>query len=536
MAFEIIPISFYSMWQDQSWGSSQWLEYKKRLNPWDDTMLARIQLLRFNCLRQIHLRDADMIRAYWRHVGGVDAIMAEAEHEEYVNEYEALDHLERCYITNHYLAKDVEQLVRWQSDSKPIIDAKNAPETEDTTYYGWRPRSEHERNRIRIGLQRHLIPSDSPFNADYMVPIINANSEKLQWPTEIVALPLSESQRYQLRRWRDHLAQIQLDLSSSLNYLMQSLAWADKESSNLKKPYSHTHTLLVNHEIPRPVPASAFAWQSIAGIVCRRLSESERGAWNRLCDFAPHIIFTYQTPTLASTKEQINHGGVGNFDDSSSDHSLPYRNSGHRKLKSGSIDHGLWKVRTILLGERAEEHHLIGESIPRGDGGSTYFYHRAHADMVPWAQDSYELYRRGSTLNRDIFAPGINYREATGIISGISDPWSNNGRPLPITWPMMRYSLDLPWRAMAKFYGAMFRFDSTDEGMDALRSWCKAFEDAVCSYAFMTRTQRQSMYFDAALKITYANMGIKVNAKERETVGGGHTTFDLSSLMGKSEE
>lgn len=538
MAYETIPINHFAMLTAQSWRHESVQQFVHRFNPWKDELLSRMLLTRFNVLRQIHLRDQDMRSMYWRRLDIEDQLLAEAEYHEYVRIYSLLFEAECEYVIEKYLPREIalldaiiadpKLLVKFASlvkdgDELEVLRAKIFASSDDSV-----TPLEQSRRIIRGGLTIHLIPTSYLENIAYAQSLHLPN---INPPATILPLPLTPIERAQVTRWRNTIAQVQVDIIASSDNLLRELALAGFKNSPLKKPYSDRHILLENQFVPHPTLSTFAAWFSICGIAYRGLQRNEQAAWTRLCGWPPTHILTYQLPALPTTKE---HGGVGigAGDDSQSDHSLPGRNSAHDRTEGGRIVQGLYVVRTVLLGSGDGTSHVVADSELRSAGDSAMSYHHSHLDMLPWAADTDELWRRGGVHNLDVFTHGLKLSESKHIKTMLYDPYlSTMTNPLSIHWPAERFALDIPFRSMSRFFGLHMRFSGSSEGRIHAATWTLSFDEVAQQYAAATREELNTAYFEAALETQNAEFGI---APVEKLSKGRQVRFDLSSLISDS--
>lgn len=526
---DFVPIHYAHQLASHTFNlDAETLKLNREMNPWNDPDLAYLQFMRFNVLREIHLRDPDMRFLYWNQIAQAEALLIEGECVGLMDLYYRILEVEHDLIRERYLQADIKELDKLVSAiADPAvaklygriisIDAliKAGNERIDMEAHALSS-FDKQRLQIRLNLLNSLVPSTYPAVANYNQNLIQP------WSADYEKFTFEGKGRAEVNNWRDHLSRIQSEISMSARLLIQRLAVVGAAVNPLKPPYGKNHVLFTNSNIPAPTLTTFPAWFSLAGLVFRGITRREREAWTGLCRFTPQYILTFQIPCLAGTKEHM----AGGFDSDSSgaDHSLSARNANHLKTESGGILLGPSRVVTLILG-RMGERHLVARHEVRDSTQSGLAIHLAHMDMVPGSVDSEDIMR--GRFSTSVFTPLQGIHHSSDVTGFLFDPWlSYPSHQLPFQWIFTRLPLDTPWRSMARFAGALFRLDDLAEAA----KWELAFIEAAQAWIATPHQARMQLYS----KDVFDNLQVSVRAslETRATGSGGKTFYDLSILKG----
>lgn len=509
-----VPINLCSSSLNHTWRTDEWQKLSKELNITNDERIERIQLMRFNVLRQHRMRDAKLKRLYWDRLNDNEQLIAEAEREYFSSLYKDLFALEMMILDSEYLDMDLESF-----DHDKMV------------------KGVHE-NKLLLDLPNHLSPIDIEYNiSESFIPhtavAANTYNESLIRPSEVIAFPFipkrttitANATTHSL--WLNRLGPLQQRITTSTQRWHQELLESDNALSGAG---SKGRTLLVNTAIPLVNDMTFLAWFSASGIGLRGLEPKESVHNQRMCGFYPTHQLTFMLPMLPATKEHRNGGGIMG-DDSHTDHSLTSKSGAHKRLESGALLHGLWLARTVFMNTEGYTHEVATTRIQDANirGVAIQTTHNSMIGSYYHMPDRFYTARR----NYDQFLYGMDWEEAKRLTGWIMDPWMVQPHPMPFLHAMQLLPFDVTYRGIGKFMRVHFRFDDDMLGQAAANDWIESFTSACARYISMTESEVSRVEFETALKIqNYAAASPKVVEKVNRV---GKHKYDLTSLFGDSK-
>ena len=535
LQFPIYPINHFDSTIMAHWHSQAWKITKQEQNPSDDEFIGRLQLMRFNLLRQIWIRNDNAQRKYWRYMPRVEQLTAQAECEAYESLHADLFALEMRRNVELGLQSGINYL-----DS--LISDRNAFAAFNKLRLGHMQRQATmdsmrssalesgalilpgnvQRAVIGLGTMTQLFPLNHPTAVNEYNSLIHPDetTDDLPW----IPQPSTPEQIEQLTQWRELAVPVQYSAVTSFEFLCQDIAMAAVDHNVLSGQLRASHMMLINDKIPLPSLATFHGWASHSVIAFRSLIHRETMRFARLSGGTPTHIMTYLAPNMPMTKEHAS-GNLITTDDSHTDHSLPTRNTAHLRDSRGRVSHGIWRVSTVLLDSANVDfvHRVADEDLLDG-GRAGLSLHESHCDMLPNAEETEIMFLYGGLQNRDVFLDGMHISLTNLIQSPVMNPFMHGMYRMRHNFQMTRVIWDIAYRALSKFYGLHFRFDSSDLGEEALHQWQTAFESAASQWIASTAQERTTAYFDRV----YAgqNTDIIADASKKRKAG----SWDLSSL------
>lgn len=488
-----MPNHFDSIF-NKTWASSNYRLFSQEWNPWGDADIGRLQVMRFNLARACAVYDSDMQRMYWNQLTFEDQLFAEAQFDYFKRMHDEYAAREVEAIGIKHLQADLETLEgKWQSMGEATHLARESL-PKNITYEDWM------RGMLSFDAMTTLSPQSIPFVYHFENSLLKPGS----FDVEKLKINAQGNRAKMYSTWRNQQGFTQHSLNVAINLWAYELV-SRFPYNQIKGVSAKTHVLLTNSGIPLPNKATFLAWYAMCGFGCQFLAPADRKILTRLCGFTPRILLTYLIPMIPRTKEHGLRTIVGT-DDSHADHSLPARSSGHMRDEYGRIKYGVWRVRSVLIGNddgTIRSHIVANDDFSTAEQTGFGFHFRA-MQMIPWTPKTGMMH--SALFNSPMLGE---------VRTHMMDPYQANRDPLPLTMFATR-NADLGMRAISKQQGIHFRFDEPEAAED----WCKAFEMCAYHQVLMNQDRQNKVFFEAVMNLsvipTTVNDGRRFNLDSLE--------------------
>lgn len=481
MIHEFLPPNFLdSLLHSTYWPKSHFPNSfdRKLWNPWNDPNVDSFILLRFALLREYKARDPESQSLFWRHMSREAECIAEAERDMFEDLYRLVFELECEYVESTYLDKELESLDEAKFAKKIAARIGTTESVEATTAI------QSERVRVRFGTTRFMLPPDFLGHQRYNAQLLGEVKDKSE---PIVVRPIRDVTKTFLRKWGDSTSYLYSEIMQSSRLMHQDIIRAGAKNNTLVGPSSKNRRLLTNSHIPVPDLLSFLGWFGFVGYRWDRINVKTAASLEGIIGYSPQTLLTFGIPVLPITREH--QGGYGASiaqEDAHSNHSLSARNPAHSRDQFGRILHGYYLAVTATIGGGPPTI-LVESQIQQ-------------SNVTPKAivTEHYSVMPESVRFEGPVITAGLNSNMRFGMLGLLSNPWgaSPAEMPLPYEWQeFTNLQFDMPFRALARWNGTMFRFDDIPQ----INNWVENFIKAAAEWYGTTRAERSVAYFDAVL-------------------------------------